>query len=83
MAAFMATTTKHSAQLACITTTTTTMQPATMHAKSGGGTPTLASNLAYGTPRPPQTGAGASGGGWGALVPGLCLLHRTLQDRAN
>ena len=25
---------------------------------------------------------GASGGGRGAQVPGLCLLHRTLQDRA-
>ena len=35
-----------------------------------GSTPTRASNLAYGTPRPPQASAGGSGGGRGALVPG-------------
>jgi len=36
MAAFMATTTKQSAQFACITTTTTTTQSAAMHAISIG-----------------------------------------------
>ena len=45
-----------------------------------------ASNLSCGAPRPPQTSAGASGGGRGALVPDtmfstLALVH--VEDRAT
>ena len=74
MAAFMATQTEHSPNQARRAPRRHPAQPVTMRAKSGGSTPTRGSDLAYGAPRPPQASAGASGGGRGALVPGLCLL---------
>jgi len=83
MAAFMATQTEHSPNQARTAPRRHPAQPVTMRAKSGGSTPTRGSDLsAYDAPRPPQASAGASAGGGGALVPGLCLFHRTLQDRA-
>ena len=83
MAAFMATQTEHSPNQPRRAPRRHPAQPVTMRAESGGSTPTRGSDLAYGTPRPPQASAGASGGGRGALVPGLCIFHRTLQDRAT
>ena len=82
MAAFMATYTEHSTYKACTAPRRNPAQPVIMRADSDGSNPTRGSDLAYGTPRPPQESTGASGGGGGALVPGLCPLHRTLQDRA-
>jgi len=83
MAAFMATQTEHSPNQAHRAPRRHPAQPVTTRAESGGSTPTRGSDLAYGTPGPPQASAGASGEGRGALVPGLCIFHRTLQDRAS